>query len=103
MTIALAPLVTESWICAIWQGVSSFVLQARVVSSIWSGLSVAYFFAPASIASQKPPVAFVIRVTLILLFGASVLPPPPLGLEPPQPATTMVTVATTMTPNAFHR
>ena len=54
-----------SWICAIWQGVSSFVLQASVVSATWSGWSVAYCLPPAIMASQNPPVALVIRVTLI--------------------------------------
>src|SRR5450432_3695422 len=33
--------------------------------STWVGLSVWYFFAPAIMASQKPPVALVIRVILI--------------------------------------
>src|SRR4051812_29518626 len=65
-TIALAPLVTASWISAIWQGVSSLVLHALVVSWISFEWSFAYFLAPAIMASQKPPVAFVRRVTLIL-------------------------------------
>src|SRR4051794_28319040 len=75
MTIAWAPLVTASWISAIWHGVSSFVLHALVVSSTWSGWSVAYFLAPAIIASQKPPVALVSNVTLIFSVdaGAEVL------------------------------
>src|SRR3954463_11987272 len=80
ITIALAPLVTASWISAIWQGVSSLVLHALVVSSISFGWLDAYFLAPAIMASQKPPVDFVRRVTLIfsvaflLLLPDAVLP-----------------------------
>src|SRR5438552_187586 len=69
-TIALAPLVTASWISAIWQGVSSLVLHALVVSAICVGWVAAYFLAPAIMASQKPPVAFVRRVTLIFPLAA---------------------------------
>src|SRR3954466_3391226 len=69
-TIALAPLVTASWISAIWQGVSSLVLHALVVSWISFEWSFAYFLAPAIMASQKPPVAFVRRVTLIFSLAA---------------------------------
>src|SRR3954465_2329053 len=68
-TIAWAPLVTASWISAIWQGVSSLVLHAFVVSTMSFGWSVSYFLAPPIIASQKPPVAFVRRVTLIFSFA----------------------------------
>src|SRR3954464_12086989 len=70
ITIALAPLVTASWISAIWQGVSSLVLHAFVVSEISFGWVFAYFLAPAIMASQKPPVAFVRRVTLIFPWAA---------------------------------
>src|SRR3954464_3593963 len=70
ITIALAPLVTASWISAIWQGVSSLVLHALVVSWISFGWVAAYFLAPAIMASQKPPVAFVRRVTLIFSWAA---------------------------------
>src|SRR4051794_41475061 len=75
-TIALAPLVTASWISAIWQGVSSLVLHALVVSEISFGCVFAYFLAPAIMASQKPPVAFVRRVTLIFFGAAAPLPLP---------------------------
>ncbi len=71
--MACAPLVTASWICAIWQGVSSLVLQALVVSSMSSGWSVSYCLAPAIMASQKPPVALVRSVTLIFSVAAAAL------------------------------
>ena len=82
MTIACAPLVTASWICAIWQGVSSLVLQALVVSSMSFGWSVSYCLAPAIMASQKPPVALVRRVTLIFSLAAP-LPLPDGAAVPP--------------------
>src|SRR5437868_1616637 len=80
--MTLEPLVTVSWIWAIWQGVSSFVLQARVFRLMSLGCSVAYLWAPAIMASQKPPVALVIRVTLmgpvaagpVMLVGAELEP-----------------------------
>src|SRR4051794_10450292 len=80
--MTLEPLVTVSWICAIWQGVSSLVLQARLFRAMSLGCSDAYFLAPAIMASQKPPVALVIRVTLIgpvvvlaaMLVGAELVP-----------------------------
>src|SRR3954452_4266525 len=68
--MTLEPLVTVSWICAIWQGVSSLVLQARLFRAMSLGCSDAYFLAPAIMASQKPPVALVIKVTLIGPVGA---------------------------------
>src|SRR5438876_292467 len=86
--MTLEPLVTVSWICAIWQGVSSFVLQASVFKLMSLGCSVAYLWAPAIMASQKPPVALVIRVTLmgpvaagpVMLVGAELLPTSPAAL-----------------------
>src|SRR4051794_30526024 len=81
--MTLEPLVTVSWICEIWQGVSSLVLQARLFRAMSLGCSVAYFLAPAIMASQKPPVALVIRVTLmgpvaapgaVMLVGAELVP-----------------------------
>ena len=81
--MTLEPLVTVSWIWEIWQGVSSLVLQASVVQGDVGGvLTIAYFLAPAIMASQKPPVALVIRVTLMgpavalaaMLVGAELVP-----------------------------
>src|SRR6476620_4971402 len=70
MTIAWAPLVTASWISALWHGVSSFVLHALVVSSTWPAWSEACGWATAISASQKPPVAVGSTVTLSLPAGA---------------------------------
>src|SRR3954454_2302664 len=92
-TIALAPLVTASWISAIWQGVSSLVLHALVVSVMSFGWSLSYFLAPAIMASQKPPVAFVRRVTLIFSWAAPLLDPDGAAVPPLLPPHAVMSIA----------